>query len=70
MYKVTYDTVAILPDGREGNVSQGTGVLYTDHALPDIQRALNEAIAPRRLSACILTVERLKGIVVAKGDVA
>jgi hypothetical protein len=67
MYKVNYQTFGILPDGTEGNVVQSQGVLYTDHDISGIQRALNDLLAVRRRFSKIMTIEWRDGIVIAKG---
>ena len=66
MYKVEYDTVAIMPDGTKGNVSQGKGIAYMKcslTAMSDILRAhLEEGEKP--LSPIVVKIDMIQGEIV------
>jgi len=63
MYKVEYDTVAIMNDGSLGNISQGKDVAYMDCHLSqiddDLQGFLRNQEKPK--SPVINNVVRVKG---------
>ena len=66
MYKVKYETLGIMPDGRIGNVYQGGNVLYTDVPIEEIRHVIDIFLGPKKRVCEILAIEALKGHVISK----
>lgn len=65
MFKVTYETLAIMSDGRVGNVYQGGGTAYTDVPLEHVRPAIDIYLDPKRRVCEIIKIESVKGHVIA-----
>lgn len=61
-YKVNYYTLAILLDGRTGNVLQNTGVAYTNEKIENIPKIINEFLSEKKLVAVIQDITEVKGM--------
>ncbi len=64
IFKVEYDTLGVTVDGKVGNVSQGKNTAYTAADFSQLQRVINEELAPKKKVCHILKVERLAGHIV------
>jgi len=60
-YKVDYDTLAIMEDGHIGNLSQGTGVIYTNTEIYEIPKLLDRHLKNKKQVGHIIQISRLKG---------
>lgn len=66
MFKVGYDTVAIMPDGSTGNLSQGKGIAYMQCELKEIDNTLKDYLGDREnpLHPIVGNIERVEGEIV------
>lgn len=62
-YKVKYTTLAILQDGTNGNIPQGSQTIYTDWDIPEIKSKidLHYTIIGLKYTAVIDSIERVEG---------
>lgn len=60
-YKVTFNTYAIVADGKQGNVVQSTETIYTDKDTPFIKTIINEDLEERNRVCEILSIELVRG---------
>lgn len=60
-YRVDYHTLAILPDGKIGNIRQESGHVYTDCKIEEIPAKLNEFLEQKKRVAVIQKVENVGG---------
>ena len=65
IYKVTYYTLAIMQDGSIGNVKQGYGIAYIDNVISNIPDILNRHLAPKKLVANILEIQKTEGEIIS-----
>ena len=61
-YKVEYQTLAIMNNGRTGNINQGNGVVYTDTNIAAIPVALDKHLEAKKLVGVITDITKLKGV--------
>lgn len=61
-YKVTFQTLAIMNDGKAGNVVQSREVIYTDVAIEEIPTVIDKSLEKRKRKCEILTIENVPGI--------
>ena len=68
VYKITYDTSAILSDGSIGNISQGINVCYVDSdlSLDNIEKLLVDSLKKKKLKPYISKIEKLRGHILIK----
>lgn len=66
MYRVEYDTLAIMNDGRIGNVRQNdkTKIAYTEAELGDIDKKLSAFLKEKKLYPIIKKVEKIDGHII------
>lgn len=62
-YKVKYTTLALLEDGKAGNIPQGNETIYTDWPIDVIKAKIDESffIKGKKLVAVIDLIERVEG---------
>lgn len=60
-YKVTYYTLAIMENGRAGNIKQSFGHVFTDKQIPEIPEALNAFLKASDRVGVIEKIEDVKG---------
>lgn len=60
-YKVNYYTLAIMNDGRTGNIKQDTGHFFTDKPIEDIPTIINDKLMPKKQVAVVVKIEDVKG---------
>jgi len=65
IYRVTYYTLAIMPDGTNGNVKQGHGIAYINNVISNIPDILNRHLAPKKLTGVILSIEKTEGEIIS-----
>lgn len=64
IWKIKYDTLAILDDGRKGNVSQGMGIAYIDCEFDDIREHLEKHLSKSKKFPLIKEVTKELGEIV------
>jgi hypothetical protein len=67
VYRVNYQTFAILQNGDHGNIAQTRGIVYTDVPFAEIETALNEKLLPTKRLCDILEIKALDGVIISKG---
>lgn len=60
-YKVNYYTLALMPDGKAGNIRQSAGHVFTDRDIADIPAALNEYLKIKEQVGIIEKIEKVGG---------
>lgn len=66
VYKVTFYTLAILSDGRIGNLRQNGGIFFTDNKIEDIQNAIDEHLLINHRVAVIEKIEKAGDFILLK----
>ncbi len=61
-YKVSYYTLAQLPEGKVGNIKQGEGHFYTDENIAAIPELIRQHLEPKGKVPVIQKIESVGGI--------
>lgn len=61
MLKITFYTLAIMKDGKIGNLKQGGGIAYTEKGISEAESALTETLKVKNLKPVIEKIEVIKG---------
>lgn len=66
MYKVEYDTVAIMPDGSKGNISQGKRVAYMQCSLSSMSDILKAHLVEGKkpLFPKVIKIDSIEGEII------
>ena len=60
-YKVSYYTLALMPDDKVGNIKQEVSHVFTDLPISEIPAKLNEFLKPKDRVGVIEKIEDVKG---------
>ena len=58
MYKIEIELLALMEDGRAGNISQGQRTIYTDLELDEIQTRIDQELKKEGYSGLIISANK------------
>lgn len=61
MYKVNYYTLAIMPDGTNGNLNMGSGIAYMQAPIEKIPSLLNKHLESKERIGVATEIRKIEG---------